>query len=70
MRLSWNEVRARAAKVADDWQDAAYEKGIMTTGSCSRRVADRLPGGPPPGGVYAKRERESWKLLILAWMHI
>ena len=29
MHLSWNEIRARAAKFADDWQDAAYEKGIM-----------------------------------------
>ena len=27
MRLSWNEVRARAAVFADEWQDAAYEKG-------------------------------------------
>ncbi|MDE0029970.1 MAG: class I SAM-dependent DNA methyltransferase, partial [Deltaproteobacteria bacterium] len=27
MRLSWNEVRARAAAFADDWKDAAYEKG-------------------------------------------
>ena len=27
MRLSWNEVRVRAAKFADDWRDAAYEKG-------------------------------------------
>ena len=27
MRLSWNEVRARAGKFADDWRDAAYEKG-------------------------------------------
>ena len=27
MRLSWNEVRARAAAFANDWQDAAYEKG-------------------------------------------
>ena len=27
MRLSWNEVRARAATFAHDWQDAAYEKG-------------------------------------------
>ena len=27
MRLSWNEVRARAAAFADDWRDAAYEKG-------------------------------------------
>ncbi len=27
MRLSWNEVRARAAEFADDWRDAGYEKG-------------------------------------------
>ena len=27
MRLSWNEVRARAARFAEEWQAAAYEKG-------------------------------------------
>ena len=27
MRLSWNEVRTRAAGFADKWRDAAYEKG-------------------------------------------
>ena len=27
MRLSWNEVRVRAADFAKDWADAAYEKG-------------------------------------------
>ncbi len=27
MRPSWNEVRARAARFADEWKDAAYEKG-------------------------------------------
>lgn len=27
MRLSWNEIRARAAKFANEWQDATYEKG-------------------------------------------
>ena len=27
MRLSWNEIRARAARFAQDWQDAGYEKG-------------------------------------------
>ena len=27
MRLSWNEVRIRAARFADEWRDAAYEKG-------------------------------------------
>ena len=29
MRLSWNEIRARAAKFAEDWKNAAYEKGEM-----------------------------------------
>ncbi|MDE0354904.1 MAG: class I SAM-dependent DNA methyltransferase [Deltaproteobacteria bacterium] len=27
MRLSWNEVRANAAAFAEEWKDAAYEKG-------------------------------------------
>ena len=27
MHLSWNEIRARAARFADEWRDAAYEKG-------------------------------------------
>ena len=27
MRLSWNEIRARAATFADEWREAAYEKG-------------------------------------------
>ena len=27
MRLSWNEVRVRAAAFADEWQDASHEKG-------------------------------------------
>jgi hypothetical protein len=27
MRLSWNEIRARAADFARDWQDAHYERG-------------------------------------------
>ena len=27
MRLSWNEVPSRAVFFADDWRDAAYEKG-------------------------------------------
>ena len=27
MRLSWNEIRARAATFAHEWRDAAYEKG-------------------------------------------
>jgi len=27
MRLSWNEIRVRAATFAEEWRDAAYEKG-------------------------------------------
>lgn len=27
MRLSWNEIRVRAAAFADEWKDAHYEKG-------------------------------------------
>ncbi len=27
MRLSWNEIRVRAAQFAQDWKDAGYEKG-------------------------------------------
>ena len=27
MRLSWNEIRTRAADFAREWADAAYEKG-------------------------------------------
>ena len=27
MRLSWNEIRACGARFADEWRDAAYEKG-------------------------------------------
>lgn len=31
MRLSWNEIRARAAHFADEWKDAYYEKGQTQT---------------------------------------
>lgn len=31
MRLSWNEIRARAARFADDWKDAHYERGDTQT---------------------------------------
>jgi hypothetical protein len=48
MRLSWNEIRARAARFAEDWKDAHYEKGESQTfyneffnifGVARRRVA-------------------------------
>lgn len=31
MPLSWNEIHARAARFADDWKDAFYEKGQTQT---------------------------------------
>lgn len=31
MRMSWNEIRARAARFADEWKDAHYEKGETQT---------------------------------------
>lgn len=31
MHLSWNEIRVRAARFADDWKDAHYEKGESQT---------------------------------------
>lgn len=31
MRLSWNEIRARAATFADEWSTAHYEKGQTQT---------------------------------------
>src|ERR1700691_4937699 len=31
MRLSWNEIRARAGRFAEEWKDAHYEKGETQT---------------------------------------
>jgi hypothetical protein len=31
MRLSWNEIRVRAAQFAEEWKDAHYEKGEAHT---------------------------------------
>jgi hypothetical protein len=31
MHLSWNEIRARAARFAEEWKDAEYEKGETQT---------------------------------------
>lgn len=31
MRLSWNEIRARASQFSEDWKDAYYEKGDTQT---------------------------------------
>src|SRR5574337_1124987 len=48
MRLSWSEIRAKAARFADDWKDACYERGESQTfyneffevfGASRRRVA-------------------------------
>jgi hypothetical protein len=48
MRLSWAEIRAKAARFAEDWKDAHYERGETQTfyneffevfGASRRRVA-------------------------------
>ena len=31
MRFSWNEIRARAARFAEEWKDAHYERGESQT---------------------------------------
>src|ERR1035437_3496211 len=31
MRLSWNEIKARAARFADEWKSAHYERGETQT---------------------------------------
>ncbi|MBL8645282.1 MAG: hypothetical protein JNK21_15225, partial [Rhodospirillaceae bacterium] len=31
MRLSWNEIRARAGRFAEEWRDARYERGEAQT---------------------------------------
>ena len=31
MRFSWNEIRARAARFADEWKNAHYERGESQT---------------------------------------
>src|SRR5438128_4094766 len=31
MRLSWNEIRVRAARFADEWKHAHYERGESQT---------------------------------------
>ena len=31
MRLSWNEIRARAGHFAEEWKEAHYEKGQAQT---------------------------------------
>jgi len=31
MHLSWNEIRARAARFAEEWKDAHYERGESQT---------------------------------------
>ena len=31
MRLSWNEIRARAGRLVDEWKNARYQKGESPT---------------------------------------
>ncbi len=59
MRLDWNDIRARAARFADEWKDAHYEKGETQTfyneffelfGVTRRRVASFEHGVDLPEG--------------------
>ena len=45
MRLSWNEIKARAARFADEWKNAHYERGI--------RNIMAIRGDVPPGAESA-----------------
>ena len=51
IRLSWNEICARAAEFAREWADAAYEKGETQSSDAAEPVqylADRK-NRPPDG---------------------
>ena len=59
MRLSWNEIRARAARFADEWKHASYERGESQTfyneffevfGVTRRRVASFEEARETPRG--------------------
>src|SRR5690348_5254428 len=61
MRLSWNEIRARASRFAEEWKSAHYEKGETQTfyneffevfGVTRRRVASYEE---PVKGLWTKR---------------
>ncbi len=62
MRLSWNEIRTRAATFADEWRDAAYELERQDTAGVP--VISSLPVDRPPpddmAGVGAKVGRPSF----------
>ena len=64
MRFSWNEIRARAARFAEEWKDARYERGESQTfyneffevfGVTRRRVAsfeEPAKTSPEKGGFW------------------
>jgi hypothetical protein len=76
MHLSWNEIRARAARFAEEWKNARYEKGETQTfyneffqvfGVSRRRVASyeepvKLLGDHRPllEGRPISRAKERW----------
>ena len=59
MRLSWNEVRVRAASFSQEWRDAAYEKGeTQSSTTCSISFPSRAEklssiSHEPTGGIGA-----------------
>ena len=59
MRLSWNEVRARAAAFAADWRDAAHRRTLTTIGTTVTPMA--APGCDP---ALHDRETMAWAFAI------
>jgi hypothetical protein len=72
MRLSWNEIRVRAARFAEEWKDAHYERGEAQTfyneffevfGVTRRRV--RIPLKKSPHIRHADALETDWASLIV-----
>lgn len=65
MRLSWNEVRARAAVFAEDGKDTAYEKGetqsfyndfLRVFGACKSRLGMESEGRSGSPHLFPRRQ--------------
>jgi hypothetical protein len=76
MRLSWPEIRARAAKFAQDWKDAHYERGETQTfyneffevfGASRRRVATYEEPVKRPGLSASQSGTQDLSYFALDW---
>ena len=61
MRLSWNEIRARAAKFTREWADAAYEKSETQADSddCLASSTSAARGTLEPSWTLAQENNHS-----------